>query len=133
MNQTKARHIMNCSNGARLVRSVAMAITVFVAAIIPHSSVSAHGNEARLVDVLNWKKLDHINRVFGVNRVHLEGSPSTNVRSTVREVDGQTCAVGQLLAFDVDDSYAFDIDEPVTLKLTYAAEYTTPFTVGWDM
>src|SRR5438045_1518560 len=133
MKQNKARQIMNCSNRAYVARSVTTAIAVLVAAIIPYSSVLAHGNEARLVDVLEWKKLEHINRVFGVNRVHLEGSPSTNVRTMIRDVDGQSCAVGQLIAFDVDNNYAFDIDEPVTLKLTYATEYTTPFVVGWDM
>ena len=126
-------YMMKGSNKVRCaVPLVGMAVAM-LAALLPQTQAHAHGNEARLVDVLEWKKLDHISRVFGVNRVHLEGSPSTNVKSTVRDVEGQSCAVGQLLAFDVDDKYAFDIDEPVTLKLTYAAEYTTPFVVGWDM
>jgi hypothetical protein len=86
-----------------------------------------------MVDILDWKKLDHVTRVFGANRAHLEGMPSSNQRPTLRTIDGQSCVVGQLVAFDVDDHYAFDIDEPVTLTVTYATEYATPFVIGWDM
>ena len=50
----------------------------------------------------------------------------------VREIEGRRCLVGALFALDVDDDYAFDIDEPVTLSLTYATGLTTPFVVGWD-
>ena len=50
----------------------------------------------------------------------------------VRDVEGRSCLVGALFALDVDDDYAFDIDEPVTLTLTYATGSTTPFIVGWD-
>ena len=38
-----------------------------------------------------------------------------------------------MIGFDVDDSYAFDIDETVNLTLTYAPGVTTaPFDVQWD-
>lgn len=33
---------------------------------------------------------------------------------------------------NVDDAYAFDIDQPVTVTLTYASALTTRFTVVWD-
>ena len=49
-----------------------------------------------------------------------------------RTVGGRSCVVGPLVAFDVDDQYAYDIDEPVELTLTYAPALTTPFVVGWD-
>ncbi len=39
---------------------------------------------------------------------------------------------GDLLAFDVDDSYVFDVDESIDVTLTYAADYTAPFVIGWD-
>ena len=50
----------------------------------------------------------------------------------VRTIEGRSCLVGALFALDVDDRYAFDVDEPVTLTLTYATAPTTPFVVGWD-
>ena len=112
-----------------LVAAVAMAAAVAVAPVPP---IEAHGNEARMVDILNWKKLDHVTRVFGVNQAHLRGVPSTSIRPTIRVIDGETCIVGRLVAFDVDNTYAFDIDEPVSLTLTMASEYTWPYTVGWD-
>lgn len=95
-------------------------------------SAWSHGNEARMVEFLNWKKIPNIARVFGANRSHLEGSPSGTVRPQIRMVEGQSCIVGQVIGFDVDDRYAFDIDEPVELSVTYATAYTSPFVIGWD-
>lgn len=44
-----------------------------------------------------------------------------------------SCAIAGVIAFDVDDAYAYDVDEPVDVTLTYAPEFTTaPFAIGWD-
>src|SRR5690242_16287153 len=102
-------------------------------ALLPFAAANPHGNEARLVEFLDWKPSPRIARSFGANRAHLEGVLSTNVRPQIRTLDGQSCLVGELLLFDVDNAYAFDIDEPVELELTFAAAYTPPFIVGWDM
>jgi hypothetical protein len=110
------------------VATVVLAMTALASA-----AVHAHGNEARLVEFLDWKKIDHISRVFGANRAHLEGLPSTSTRPQVRTVEGDSCVVGELIGVDIDNGYAFDIDEPVELTLTIASEYTAPFIVGWDM
>ena len=93
-------------------------------------AVEAHGSEARHVEVAPWQR-DRFPRVLAVSRSEL-GTPGTRRTMEVREVDGRSCLVGALFALDVDDDYAFDIDEPVTLTLTYAAALTTPFVVGWD-
>jgi hypothetical protein len=85
-----------------------------------------------MVEFLNWKKIPHVTRIFGANRAHLEGTPSGTVRPQIRMVEGESCIVGQVIGFDVDDRYAFDIDETVELTLTYATDYTSPFVVGWD-
>ena len=45
---------------------------------------------------------------------------------------GGRCVVGALFVLNVDDDHAYDIDEPVTLTLTYATGLTRPFIVGWD-
>ena len=100
---------------------------------IPLQTVHAHGTEARYVEIMKWDK-PNFSQIFASNRSHLEGMPSNWVEATpsVQQIDGKSCLVGQLFGFNVDDKYAFDIDEQVKLTLTYAAEYTTPFIVGWD-
>ena len=53
-------------------------------------------------------------RVLAVSRSEL-GTPGTRRTMEVRDVEGRSCLVGALFALDVDDEYAFDIDEPVIL------------------
>ncbi len=104
-----------------------------VAALLVIGSVvglRAHGTEARRVVVLAWKK-DHITRVVGANRSEL-GLNGTKAPDQMVTIAGQSCVFGDLFAFDVDDSYAFDIDEPVDVTVTYAPERTQPFAVAWD-
>ena len=93
-------------------------------------TVEAHGSEARYVEMAPWQR-DRFPRVLAVSRSEL-GTPGTRRTMEVRTIEGRACLVGALFALDVDDRYAFDIDEPVTLTLTYAAALTTPFVVGWD-
>ena len=90
----------------------------------------AHGSEARYVEELDWPK-EHFVRVLAAGRSEL-GVPGSRNPSEKRTVGGRSCVVGPLVAFDVDDQYAYDIDEPVELTLTYAPALTTPFVVGWD-
>ena len=105
-----------------------LAATVWLAA--GDKTVEAHGSEARYVEVAPWQR-DRIPRVLAVSRSEL-GTPGTRRTMEVRDVEGRSCLVGALFALDVDDDYAFDIDESVTLTLTYATGLTTPFVVGWD-
>src|SRR5262245_29651796 len=67
----------------------------------------AHGPEARLVEALDWRRA-HITRAFAVNRSEL-GLNGWKIPAVVKELDGQQCIVGALAAFDVDDTFAFDI------------------------
>jgi len=98
--------------------------------MITSASIGAHGSEARLVRELAWKK-PQIARSLAVNRSEL-GLSGSKVPAEVQTIGGQTCVVGPLVAFDVDDQFAFDIDEAVDVTLTYATPMTTPFTVAWD-
>src|SRR5712691_13498510 len=86
--------------------------------------------EARRVVVLTWKR-DRLTRVLGANRSEL-GLSGSQAPEQMMTVAGQSCVFGDLFAFDVDDRYAFDIDEPVDVTVTYAPERTQPFTVAWD-
>jgi hypothetical protein len=69
--------------------------------------------------------------VLAANRseLGLNGSKAPEQNLTI---DGRACLFGDLFAFDVDDRYAFDIDEPVDVTVTYAPGRTQPFRVAWD-
>ena len=60
------------------------------------------------------------------------GSGAFRTELTMRSVADRVCAVGGAIGLDIDDDYAFDVDETVTLTLTYAPAYSGPFTVFWD-
>jgi hypothetical protein len=92
--------------------------------------VQAHGTEARRVELLGWTR-DRIVRVVGANRSEL-GLNGSKVPTEMKTIAGRSCLFGDLFAFDVADNYAFDVDEAVDLTLTYAPEFTQPFTVAWD-
>jgi hypothetical protein len=100
----------------------AIAYSVVGAAIV----IGASGDDARYSAPLPWKK-PHLSRVFAVGYTDL----GTNGRgsSEIKTLNGQPCVVGPTLGFDVDDAYAFDIDEPVELTLTYVPAQTTARTL----
>src|SRR5262245_47610186 len=74
----------------------------------------AHGTEARRVASLNWTRA-HITRTLGANRSELGLNGSKAPEQTLT-IGGQSCIFGDLFAFDVDDRYAFDIDEAVEVE-----------------
>jgi hypothetical protein len=112
--------------------SVFLAAMGWLTATAPLDTADAHGTEARYVDVLNWKR-DRVTRVFVTNESHLEGLKyRASFPAQAKIIEGQSCLIADLLGFDIDDRFAFDIDETVTVTLTYAVNYSAPFVVGWD-
>ena len=105
---------------------LALAVLVFA----PVEPLRAHGTEARRVVMLSWKA-DRITRVLGANRSEL-GLNGSKAPEQAITIGGRSCIFGDLFAFDVDDGYAFDIDEPVDVTVTYAPDRTQPFRVAWD-
>jgi hypothetical protein len=102
---------------SRVFVGAAAAIPLIVATI----SMAA-GNDARYSSPLPWKK-DRFSRILALGYTDL----GANGRGTteLRTVGGQSCLVGPTIGFDVDDKYAFDIDETVDLTLSYVPELTT--------
>ncbi len=121
---------MDESRKSRALAALACVI-MLLAAGFQVSPARAHGRDARMYELVEWKQ-EHFSRIFGSSNAHFEGVPGASARPQIRTIEGRSCVVGQMLALDVDDLYAFDIDEPVELGLTYATEYTGPFVVGWD-
>ena len=89
-------------------------------------ALAATSDDARYSAPLSWKK-PHISRVFALGYTDL----GVNGRgaSEVKTIDGQSCVVGPTVGFDVEDGYAFDVDEPVNLTLTYVPAETTAQTL----
>lgn len=109
---------------------IALAVVGALLAIGGTTWVQAHGTEARRVEILSWTK-DHITRVIGANESEM-GLNGSKAPTELKTIEGRLCLFGDLFAFDVDDRYAFDIDEPVDVTLTYAPEFTQPFAVAWN-
>jgi hypothetical protein len=87
--------------------------------------------EARAITEMPWHK-EHITHVLSVGYTQL-GSAPNQTHADMKMVDHQACIVATMLGFDVDDSYAFNIDEDVELSVTYAPGLTTaPFDIQWD-
>ncbi len=89
-----------------------------------------HDSDARFVVELEWPR-ENIARTLGVARSEL-GMYSRGNPFQTRDIGDRTCVVGPLFALDIDDGFAFDIDEPVDLVVTYAPELTGPFSVGFN-
>jgi hypothetical protein len=121
----KRNHRRWFSNGAWVVAAAA-------AMSMMHAQTAlAHGTEARYVDFVDWP-MTNINRIFGTNRTYFDGVSGRNKPIQKLMLEGKSCLLGDIIAFDIADKFAFDVDESVDLTLTYATAYTTPFVVGWD-
>ena len=55
-----------------------------------------------------------------------------NMPGRVQDVEGRRCLVGPYFIFDVDDSFAFNIDETVTVELLFDAAQTDGFIISYD-
>ena len=87
--------------------------------------------EARAIFELPWHK-EHFSHVLSVGYTQL-GSAPNQTHADMKLIERHSCIIGTMIGFDVDNAYAFDIDETVNLTLTYAPAATTaPFDVQWD-
>jgi hypothetical protein len=103
---------------------------LFVIFLLVAQHLSSHP-EARAILELPWHK-EHFSHVLSVGYTQL-GSAPNQTHADMKMIEQHPCIVGTMVGFDVDDSYAFDIDETVDLALTYAPGLTNaPFDVQWD-
>ena len=93
--------------------------------------VLAHNVEARYIQLMPWHKA-HFTRVLAMGYAEL-GHDLDISHAEMQTIAGNSCIVGNMVAFEVDRQYAYDIDEPVDLTITYAPEFTTsPLVVLWN-
>lgn len=50
----------------------------------------------------------------------------------IKSIEGKSCIVGSAISFDIDDSFAFDIDEDVELELLFHRKSTQDLFYGYD-
>ena len=77
-------------------------------AFLAIAAVAADGDDARYSSPLAWKK-ERFSRVLALGYTDL-GANGRGV-TEIRSLGGESCLVGPTVGFDVDDGYAFDIDE----------------------
>jgi len=110
------------------IRRSAILLVIAAGAAGAHEFSGAHGTV-----VIDWPT-PHVRRVlssgygdsFGTEAWARRGFPEQV------EVEGRQCVRGTWFLFDVDDEFAFDIDEPVTLELTFDRQQSAGLFVSWD-
>jgi hypothetical protein len=91
----------------------------------------AHNVEARYIEELPWQR-PHFAHIYAMGYAEL-GRDLDVSHAEIKDIGGQACIVGSMVAFEVDKSYAYDIDEPVELTVRYAPAFTTtPILVLWN-
>lgn len=114
---------------ARLILALLASPALITA--LPSSALADGHPEARNIHELGWKK-PHIAHVYAVGYTEL-GTGANQSDARVAQVGERSCVVGNGIGFDVEDVYAFDIDEPVKLTVTYLPIMTSnPINVVWD-
>lgn len=117
-------------SGRLLVSAAALAAIGSMAVHFGLRVLYGHETEARYVEMIQWT-MPNISRSYALSYTEL-GPQANRVPLVMRTIAGRLCATGAVFGFDVDDAYAFDIDEPVDLTLTYAPDHSGTFTVHWD-
>jgi hypothetical protein len=130
MNCSRTHH--PCNNHGKYILRPSMTVGLCVLALAGAIPSLAHNVEARYIESIPWHK-EHFSRVFAVGYSMMGLDLDVSVRAKMVTIENRSCVVANLIAFDVDDQYAFDIDEPVDVTLTYAPAFTTaPIEVVWD-
>lgn len=74
----------------------------------------------------------HLAHVYAVGYTEL-GTGSNQSDAHVKQIGERSCVVGNGIGFDVEDTYAFDIDEDVSLTVSYVPDRTSnPMNIVWD-
>lgn len=99
----------------------ARGLLVLAAASLGIVAVAADGDDARYSRPLQWKK-ERFSRVLALGYTDLgaNGRGATEIRN----LGGTPCLVGPAIGFDVDNAYAFDVDERVEIAFSYIPEFT---------
>lgn len=107
---------------------------LFVALVLVPLCAAGHNEHPLGRQVLEWSGGPEILRTLALNFDFHSGANFITYRphGEVQMRDGRECLVGPYFLFDIDDRFAFDIDEEVTLELVFDARISTGFNLSWD-
>ena len=108
-------------------------LALFTFLLIPPQFAGAHERHPMALQELDWQA-ENIQRVFALAEDFQAGAliKIWNMPGQVEEVEGRRCLVGPYFIFDVDDGFAFNIDETVTVDLLFDAGETDGFIISYD-
>jgi hypothetical protein len=98
------------------------------------SAATAHQRHPNGSLRLAWQA-EHIQAVTAIDMdVRMSGKMFIRATGAARVElrDGRPCAVGAILVFDVDDAFAFDIDETITLEVVLDRETSNGLAYYYD-
>ena len=106
-------------------------LTFFLAGLPPGL---AHSDHPLGKELLEWQPDPHVSRVLTMNFDFHGGDAFVSWRRPGRVVErgDRRCVVGPYFFFDVDDGFAFNIDETVTLELLFDRQLTDGFNLSYD-
>lgn len=101
--------------------------------LIDLASVSAHELHPLRIHELDWPT-DQVSRVL-VNSVDIQsGAPivAWSDPGRVQQIGDKSCLVGPYFMFDIDDNFAFNIDEPIVVEMLFDRAQTDGFILSYD-
>ena len=103
-------------------------------ALISALPADAHNPHPLGRQAIFWDTDPHILRTVATNFDFHGGGDFITWRphGQVQDRDGRSCLVGPHFLFDVDDDFAFDIDETVTLELLFDRNVSRGFNLSYD-
>lgn len=108
-------------------------LAVAVASFAAGSTVAAHDPHPMAMHELDWTA-NEITRVHSMAEDFQSGQLLLiwTLPGRVQQVEGRSCLVGPYFIFDVDDAFAYDIDETVTVELLFDRSQTDGFIISYD-
>ena len=108
-------------------------LALFTLPLIALQFAPAHERHPLAMQELDWQA-ENIKHVYAMAGDFHAGTliRTWNMPGQVEDVEGRRCLVGPYFIFDVDDDFAFNIDETVTVDLLFDAGLTDGFIISYD-
>ena len=111
---------------------IGLSLLVFILLLLSILPAIAHNEHPLGRQQIPWSPNPAILRTLSYNFDFAGGGDFVTWRPPggLEQRDGRECLVGPYFFFDVNDEFAFDIDEPVTIKLLFDRTVTEGFNLS---